>query len=276
MLPQREEGSWRINTSAAFAGKLEGAHLLWEAGREGGWMHEIQTPLREVKFWFSYPKVFICLHDEQLLAFLSREKCWPCYLSSTHTEGFMSRPLNQRLQLHCTSLTWECRSYMWFLSIFWKTQFIHLEFLVLLSIILGGRPIERQCRTWCFSDSKFVYCAFNKNKKILTDVEVGDGGRGGGVWASAFSCTSREKRSHSQHAGVGSSHSNSLSLVYSHRFDCSSSLPFPIYYWWQHKRWEFIRLAISCPMAVAVSQTNWMQQHCIWKPVRQPSYEISQ
>lgn len=48
----------------------------------------------------------------------------------------------------------------------------------------------------------------------------------------------------------------SLSLVYSHRFDCSSSLPFPIYYWWQHKRWEFIRLGISCPMAVAVSQTN--------------------
>lgn len=60
--PQRKEGSWSINTSAAFAGKLEGVHLLWGPGREGGWVHEIQAPLREVKFWFSYPEVFICPH----------------------------------------------------------------------------------------------------------------------------------------------------------------------------------------------------------------------
>lgn len=48
--PQRKEGSWSINTLVAFAGKLEGEHLLQGAGREGGRVHEIQTPLWEVKF----------------------------------------------------------------------------------------------------------------------------------------------------------------------------------------------------------------------------------
>lgn len=33
---QRKEGSWSINTLVAFAGKLEGEHLLRGAGREGG------------------------------------------------------------------------------------------------------------------------------------------------------------------------------------------------------------------------------------------------
>lgn len=47
--PQRKEGSWSINTLVAFAGKLEGEHLRG-AGREGGRVHEIQTPLWEVKF----------------------------------------------------------------------------------------------------------------------------------------------------------------------------------------------------------------------------------
>lgn len=128
-------GSWKECIFCEEVGGKEGEcmkfRLLWER-----WSFDFPTP-----------KSLSVLMDEQLLSFLSRDKCTLVLLAMlhaiTHTEGFMSRPLNQRLQFHCTSLTWGCRSYMWYLSMLWKTHFIQMDFSVLLSIILGGRPIER-------------------------------------------------------------------------------------------------------------------------------------
>lgn len=181
----------------------------------------------------------------------------------------MSRPLNQRLSSSVHPRLGGVGATCDALVRFEKLKFIQLDFLLLLSIILAGRPIERYCRTQCFSDSKFAYCAFNKTKNILTDM--------GGCLSLSFFL-------HQQ--GEQIPQAKMLVLVAAIQTPCLC---------FTHTG---TTAAVICPVShsllvathmVGVHQISyqlshgsgsfpnqlWMQQHCMWNWVRQPSYKVS-
>lgn len=167
---------------------LEHKHLssfCWEAGRSTSSVRSWEG--RRVSAWnsdsFEGGELLIFLPWSlyrspwmRNSAFLSREffqkaflnSAPLCCLPSTHTEGFMSRPLNQRLQLHCTSSAWGCRNYVWYLSVFCKTQFIQLDFFCITQYY-SGMEVHRKvlqdsvfqwlqiCLLWIYQKQKSPY-----------------------------------------------------------------------------------------------------------------------